>query len=303
MEFRILGRLDVSFGGERIDTGPPKQRLVLGRLLLSANDAVSTERLIESIWWTPLAAAASNLRMYVTGIRRALQGSGETAPRLQTVRGGGYRLLVRPGELDLQRFEDLAKQADAAHGQGQLAFAADCLERALNLWRGPVLEGIAKGPALQSTATLIEERRIALAGRWTQLQLELRQPERALGMLYALVEEHPMRERLWGYLMLALCQSGSPGEALAVYARLRTILSEELGTNPGSELQRLHRGILGGDHVSILPPGGPRTSGRVLAPLRMSLSCDGPDPLERSIWRTCDPAGGIAIPPPAELEQ
>ncbi|MEN3613145.1 BTAD domain-containing putative transcriptional regulator [Plantactinospora sp. ZYX-F-223] len=244
MEFRVLGRPDVSHGGERLDVGAPKQRTVLAALLLSTNEALSTEHLMDSVWWKPPAAAGANLRVYLAGLRRVLQVPGEQGSRLHTLRAGGYQLSVHPGELDLDRFNELADQGEEALRVGQLPAAADRLEQALRLWRGRALDGIAYGPALQAIVLRVEERRLSVAEQWAQTRLDLGQPENVITELRALVKEHPLRERLWEQLMLALYRSGRFGEALRTYADLRVLLARELGIDPGPKLRRLHKRIL-----------------------------------------------------------
>jgi DNA-binding SARP family transcriptional activator len=253
VEFRVLGRLDVSHDGERLDVGASKQRAVLAALLVSPNEPISSDRLMESVWWTRPSAAGSNLRMYLSGLRRALRVPGEGGSRLRTLRAGRYQLCVEPGELDLDLFNGLVEQGEHALRTGRKPAAADCLERALRLWSGRTLDGVTGGPGLQAKMTLLEERRIGIAERWARLRLEMGQAEEIVGELRALVGEHPLRERLWGYLMVALCRSGRPGEALAAYALLRTGLATELGVDPGPELQRLHQQILRG--ADWLAPG------------------------------------------------
>ena len=82
----------------------------------------------------------------------------------------------------------------------------------------------------------LEDRLDALlaAGRHSEL----------VGELEALVESQPLRERLWGQLLLALYRSGRQADALDAYARARDELVEQLGVEPGPELRRLQRGIL-----------------------------------------------------------
>ncbi|GAB3136386.1 BTAD domain-containing putative transcriptional regulator [Micromonospora sonneratiae] len=247
VEFRVLGRPEVSHAGERLDVGAPKQLTVLSALLLSTNTALSAERLVESVWWQPPSAAGSNLRGYLAGLRRVLHPPGERDSRLRTERAGGYRIVVRPGELDLDRFDDLAAQGERALRTGLLSTAADHLEQALRLWRGRTLDGVTYGPALQAMVTRVEERRLVVAEQWAQARLDLGQPEVVAVDLRSLVREHPLRERLWAHLILALYRSGRPGEALAAYAELRTVLAGELGVDPAPDLRRLHRQILRGE--------------------------------------------------------
>ncbi len=62
--------------------------------------------------------------------------------------------------------------------------------------------------------------------------------------LGALSREYPLRERLWGQLMLALYRCGRQAEALRTYQDLRRHLGEELAIDPSPALQRLERAIL-----------------------------------------------------------
>jgi DNA-binding SARP family transcriptional activator len=286
VDFRILGRPDVYHEGERVDIGAPKQRTVLAALLLSTNEALSTDRLMDSVWSRPPAAASANLRVYLSGLRRILHVPGERGSRLRTLRAGGYRLSVHPGELDLQRFDALADRGEEALRAGQLPAAAEHLEQALRLWHGRALDGVVYGPALESIVLRLEERRLAVAELWTRARLDLGQPESVVTELRALVREHPMRERLWGHLMRALCQSGRPGEALVAYAELRSVLAGELGVDPGPELRELHERILHWDDSVTRP--APVTP--VAAPRRLPA---GPSAL---FGRTEEPAGPRQTP-------
>ncbi|WP_460526802.1 AfsR/SARP family transcriptional regulator [Flindersiella endophytica] len=251
MDFRVLGRLGVSFDGRSIDSGTPKQRTVLAALLLDANEVVSNDRLIDSVWWDPPPAARANLRAYITGLRRSLHVSSDKSSRLHTERAGGYRLTVFPQELDLDQFKGLVSQSEEELNRGRLHTAANKLSDALRLWRGPVLDGLLeRGPALEAKAASLEDQRASVAERWARLKLSLRQPDPVLPQLRVLVKEHPLREPLWALLMLALCAAGRHSEALSAYADLCAILAKELGTDPSHELWRMHEEILQGNDPS-----------------------------------------------------
>ena len=105
MEFRVLGPLEVVAAGQPLDLGTPRQRTLLGLLLVHAGEVVSYDRLLEELWdGDPPATARHTLQGYVHRLRRTL---GPDAWRL-TTRPPGYQLKVSTGELDAQRFQDLA---------------------------------------------------------------------------------------------------------------------------------------------------------------------------------------------------
>jgi pentatricopeptide repeat protein len=257
MEFRLLGRPGVYHRGRYVGVGAPKPQAVFAALLINANEFVATPSLVRSVWRDPPAAADSNLRVYLTSLRRLLMNLDEGAARLETVRSVGYRLTVLPGELDLDQFEYIVGKGDAALRTHNASAAADYYEQGLELWRGRLLDGVECGPALQKRVRALDERRLCVAERWAQLHINMGVPDKVLARLWALTGEHPLRERLWTCLMLALCRSGRPSEALTAYADIRSALSEQLGADPGPELQRLYQRILHGDE-SLAPASRPR---------------------------------------------
>jgi DNA-binding SARP family transcriptional activator len=136
MEFRILGPLEVRENGTPIALGGPRQRALLGVLLLSAGRVVSRDRLLEMLAGEDGARAAGHaLNNQVSRLRKAL---GE---RLETV-APGYRLRVAPGELDRDRFRALLEEGRAALRGGADVLAVELLREAEGLWRGGALCGL-----------------------------------------------------------------------------------------------------------------------------------------------------------------
>ncbi|MGW1060631.1 BTAD domain-containing putative transcriptional regulator [Micromonospora rubida] len=224
--------------------GTPKQRVVLAALLLNQHRPLTTAQLVETIWWHPPSAAVANVRLYLAGLRRVLHLPGEPESRLRTERAGGYRLRIHPGELDVHRLATLTDAGDRALRDGRLPVAADQLGRALRLWRGRTLDGMTYGPALEANVRALDEARLRVAEKWARTHLDLGRPEETVAELRALVAEHPIRERLWMRLIVALHQAGEPGAALAAYAELREVLATELGVEPSPDLRVLHQRIL-----------------------------------------------------------
>lgn len=243
MDFAVLGPLEVRHAGVALPLGGPRQRAVLATLLLRANQVVTAQYLAEAVWEAPPARPESNIRTYVAGIRRRLRCAGEADSRLIT-EAGGYLLRVFPGELDLEAFRRLTDQARRAHAAADFARVAKHCQEALRLWRGKPLEGLPLGPHLMAELVRLEERRFTAVEQQAEARLALGDNDGVIGELRRLVVQHPLRESLWAWLMLALYGSGRAAEALQAFQDVRKVLRDELGTEPGDELHDLHQRIL-----------------------------------------------------------
>lgn len=253
MEFRILGPLEIVGEHGPVTLHRGKEQALLAFMLLHANELLPSERLIEELWdERPPATAAKILQNAVSQLRRAL-GDG----RLET-RTPGYVFNLEPGELDLDRFERLAREGRNAE--------------ALQLWRGPPLLELREERFADDARRRLEAQRLAVvenrfdqdlaAGRHAELVPELEQ----------LVSDHPLRERLYGQLMRALYASGRQADALEAYRRARRMLSEELGLEPGPELQALERKILEQDpSLATSAPSEPASRRPGHSPRRRAL--------------------------------
>jgi predicted ATPase/DNA-binding SARP family transcriptional activator len=240
VEFRILGPVQAVRAGRDLGLGGPKQRAVLALLLLDAGRTVPAGHLIEALWrGSPPPGAAGTLRSYVSRLRVLLRPDAVLAAR-----GGGYAISVLPDQLDASRFERLAGAGRDALGRGEAVVAASRFREALGLWRGRALADVADVEALALEGARLEELRlVAVEGR-VEADLGLGRHAEVTGELERLVAEHPVRERLWRLLVLALYRSERQAEALAAYRRARTMLAEELGLEPGEELRQLEQAVL-----------------------------------------------------------
>jgi DNA-binding SARP family transcriptional activator/ABC-type oligopeptide transport system substrate-binding subunit len=246
VEFLVLGPLEVRDGGRILPLGGAKQRAALALLLLRHNEVVSRDRLVDGLWGdSPPVSTTDALYAYISRLRKALHEEGH-AERLVT-RAPGYMLRVDEGELDLQRLEALVakgRQALAAHDP-QTAAAA--LHEGLALFRGSPLEDLSYAPFAQVEIRRLDDVRLVAVELRIDADLELGRDAELIGELQALVAQHPLRERFWAQLMLALYRSGRQGEALDGFDRARLTLADQLGVAPGQPLQRLQRRMLEGD--------------------------------------------------------
>jgi predicted ATPase/DNA-binding SARP family transcriptional activator len=247
LDFRILGILEVCDGGRRVEIGAAKERALLAELILHANQIVSRERLVEVVWDDdPPASAAATLNTYVSHLRSALEPGREarTQPGLLLTRDPGYLLAVDPERVDALRFERLAGEGRRVLAAGDAATAAATLREGLGLWRGGALADFVYAPFAQAEAMRLEELRLSTLEQRIDADLALGRHHDLVAELRRLVDEHPLRERLWGHLMLALYRCGRQSEALRAYGELRTVLAEELGIDPNPSLRRLEDDML-----------------------------------------------------------
>jgi DNA-binding SARP family transcriptional activator len=241
MRFGILGPLEVWDHGELLAVGGPQQRALLAVLLLNANSVVSAERLVDQLWGErPPDSARQLLKGCIAGLRRALRV--DRTDRLLT-RAPGYLLEVLPGERDLDRFDELAD--NATRMADRPAERAAALREALACWRGPALDGL-DVDVCRAEAARLDERRLAVLEERIDLDLRLGHYLELVAELQGLVRQHPLRERLWAQLMLALHGANRQTDALAVYQRIRKSLVEQLGVEPSVTLRQAQRVVLAG---------------------------------------------------------
>ncbi|MGH9230641.1 MAG: BTAD domain-containing putative transcriptional regulator [Acidimicrobiales bacterium] len=259
MEFRILGMLEVCDAGRPVEIGAAKERALLAELVLHANQIVSRDRLIEVVWGdTPPATAAATLNTYVSHLRSALEPgrAPRSRPGLLLTREPGYLLAVDPERVDALRFERLADEGRRELAAGDATTAAATLREGLGLWRGEALADFVYEPFAQAEATRLEELRLATLEQRVDADLALGRHHDLVAELRRLVDQHPLRERLWGQLMLALYRSGRQSEALRAYGELRDVLAEELGIDPSPALRRLEDDMLQ-QRLALDAPVGP----------------------------------------------
>ncbi|GGU37627.1 BTAD domain-containing putative transcriptional regulator [Lentzea flava] len=280
MRFHLLGSLEVLDDDMPVPLGGVKQRAALGYLLLHANRVVATSKLLQALWSRDVPPTARKmLQNAVSGLRGVLTppGSGSEGSALLLTHAPGYLLRVDPNSLDLSLFQQLTEQGRGELARGNWPAAATVLRRALGLWRGPVLADLAETGINWPELTAIKDSRLATQEDCFEAELACGRHYEIIGELESLIEVEPYRERLGGQLMLALYRCGRQVDALSVYRRTRAALVEELGLEPGRELQELERAIL--DHAPALdlPPSVQRR--HLLAVGRSAVPAPAPAPV------------------------
>jgi DNA-binding SARP family transcriptional activator/pimeloyl-ACP methyl ester carboxylesterase len=261
MYVSVLGPVKVEDGSGEVVLGAAKERSLLAVLALNAGSVVGAERLIDALWGdAPPASARKTLQTYVSNIRRAL-GSDVVATEPT-----GYVLRVSADAVDVGRFRALVRGGEDALREGSTGRARETLAEAIRLWRGEPFGGLGLHTGLAAEAVRLREEYASALEARLAADLAAGHHRELVGELEVLVRAHPFRERLWGHLMVALYRSGRQADALAAYERARMLLREELGLEPGGELQRIERGVLAHD-----PSLGDAPKGRAVSSTQMPI--------------------------------
>jgi len=245
----LLGPVQAVRAGREIPLGGPKQRAVLALLLIDPGRVMAAGYLLDALWnGVPPPGAHRTLPSYVSRLRAVLRPDATL-----TARAGGYMLAVDPGRVDSLRFVDLVRA-----GQDLLAtrpaVAADVFAQSLALWRGPALADVTEVEPLAREAGRLDELRLTAVEGRLEAELAVGRHAEVTGELERLVGQHPLRERLWRLLVLALYRAERQADALAAYRRAREMLAVELGLEPGEELRRLQQAVLRQEVPPVPPP-------------------------------------------------
>ncbi|MFJ9729512.1 BTAD domain-containing putative transcriptional regulator [Streptomyces sp. NPDC101209] len=242
VQFSVLGPVRLHRQGVEEAAGQPRQCAVLASLLLRFRP-VSLSCLVEDVWGDEApASAVGSVRTYVYRLRQALGTQGESSVRLVD---GGYLLHISPDDLDLNRFKETTARAREARSNGDVTLAADLLAESLGMWNGVALAGV-PGPFASMQRGVLSELRLACTEEQLACEVERGRYAEAAAELSALLVEHPLRERVCGLLMTALCGAGRQSEALTIYHTTSHLLRQRLGVSPSPELQQVHERILAG---------------------------------------------------------
>ncbi|MFD7864517.1 BTAD domain-containing putative transcriptional regulator [Streptomyces sp. NPDC057682] len=230
----------------RVPVGGARQRTILALLLLSPDRVVSVDTMVDVVWnGRPPATARTQIAICIAALRKTFRSQGAGEEIIATAHPG-YQLNTTGHDIDAVDFGRLVQEAELAAGEGRTAEAAHAYAQALGLWRGPALTGVS-GRLIEDEAGRLEELRLNVFDDSTLVQLELGRHQELVPELTAVVREHPLRERTRHHLMLAQYRSGRRAEALETFRDARRHFIDELGLEPGPDLQELHDAVLADD--------------------------------------------------------
>lgn len=245
LEVRVLGPVRLFVDGEPIAVGGPKPRALVAALAVNRRRAVSSAALADMVWnEDPPDSYAASLQVFVSNIRKALRNAGVDAAAVLRTESAGYRLEIDDDACDLGRFTAARDAGIRAAEAGDHVFAARLFATALREWDGRALADLVGFGFADSFAIAMDEERLLAASARIDAEIACGRAPSVIGELVAMTTEHPLREPLWGQLITALYLSGRQADALDACRRVRTVLADQLGIDPGPDLIELERRVL-----------------------------------------------------------
>ena len=243
--FGVLGPLQMRVGPTEVPLGTPKQRAVLAMLVINRNRPVSIESLLGAAWeeWPPAGARAS-VHSYVSNLRRLIAGGGVDARTVLVSAAPGYRLNARETDCDIGRFVNEKSDGMQAASAGNFERASRRFAAALAEWRGPVLEDLRDFHFVDAYATALTEDKIRVHTARVEAEIACGRGYAVISELEGLIVDHPYQEPLWAQLITAYYLSERQSEALDAFGRLKAILADDLGVDPGPAVSELQARIL-----------------------------------------------------------
>ncbi len=244
MRFGVLGPVEVRSDDDReLPVSAPILRLLLGALVSRANEVVGVDTLVDVLWaGRTVSNPRQKLQVHIHRLRQLL-GDPDRITRL----GVGYVLAAGPGELDAVRFEALLDHGRIFAEGNDWDRCAGVVRQALELWRGQPYGELAGDPLIRPEAERLTELRLAGFEELFAAELARGRHSALIAELREVADQHPLRERLQEFRMLALYRAGRQAEALEAYRRTRDFLAEELGVDPAASLTALQTAILSAD--------------------------------------------------------
>lgn len=237
LSISLLGPIEVRRDGATLSVPTGKTTQLLVRLALDAGTLVSADRLIDDLWGEAVASTGRNtLQAKVSALRRAIGDATFVAGR-----SGGYELDIDPRAVDALEVLRLTKSGEEA------VAVPDMSQHVLSMFRGEILPDAGDGDWVVPHRARLTEVRQALIESSLAARLESGEVSGLIGDLESQISLNPLRESLWVLLITALYQDGRQSEALGAHRRVRGLLLDELGLDPGPALQEVERAVLAGD--------------------------------------------------------
>lgn len=243
IEVGLLGPIEATLDGVRLNIGGARQRRLLAYLALKPGHLRSLDGVIDAMWPdgnSPTYARAS-VHTAISRLRSSLAD-----PSRIFCQSGGYCVANVGVDTDL-----FVRLVSAAQNATRLRTRCTLFTDALAQWRGAALEEFANEDWALADAVRLDELRAQTGEDLGQSLLDCGESGRAVVTLEEVAARSQLRERTHRLLMEALCRDGRRAEALLVFERHRARLVSDIGLEPSNEIQAFESAIASGRWVPI----------------------------------------------------
>ncbi len=242
LEIRLFGGFSVQYEGEPLPPLPSRSaRLLLAWLALNAGRPQARSLLTDRFW--PDAVEARARRRLSHALWQVQDGLGEMAPDHAYLVTRGDEVLfdaASPYTLDVEEFEQRLDRIDQSGTIDDAGLRS--LRRCVSLYQGDLLAGSYETWVLEEQERL-RQRYVTALGRLVEASKKRGNFEEALTFAQRLTHQAPLREDVHREVMRLCVLLGQPSQALEQFERCRSVLMEELGTQPSAETVQLRARI------------------------------------------------------------
>ncbi|MFG2060570.1 BTAD domain-containing putative transcriptional regulator [Micromonospora sp. NPDC048871] len=227
LKIGILGRVVVSIDEQELEFNQAMIRGLVAVLARNIGRTTSIRGLVGALWDEPPPSAEANLRSYVARLRGSFPA--ESRNLLVTRRASGYELQVRAEQSDLHLFRARLSAGRERNAYGDLRGAAQALQSAISLWRGPAGDDLPVTLSLQTAASGLNAERLAAIEELAEVCLRLGVASPVATYLSDAVLIEPARERSWALLARVHALLGGVTAASQTLGQARRVLAAEIG--------------------------------------------------------------------------
>ncbi len=203
------------------------------------------DAILDAFWPdAELSTAEKNFYPTMSLIRKALNSNQQVKQNFLVYRDGEY--LLDPAftyRIDLEEFDRLVAEGEAALRSRNQEALTDCFERAAAVYRGEFMQGV-YDDWVEEQRSYYREQYARLLETLAKAALKAEDWSRSLHYAQRILRDDPFREDVYTLMMRAHAALGNRVAVRQQYEELRQLLNEELGVEPTAETQRVYREVM-----------------------------------------------------------
>jgi LuxR family maltose regulon positive regulatory protein len=205
----------------------------------------SKDAILDAFWPdAELITAEKNFYPTMSLVRKALNSNQAVRQNFLVYRDGEYQLdPAFTYRIDVEEFDQLVAEGEAALRSRHQETATDSFERAVALYRGEFMQGV-YDDWVDEQRTYYHEQYVRLLETLAKSALKVEDWSRSLHYAQRILRDDPFREDVHSIMMRAHAALGNRVAVREQYEELRRLLREELGVEPTGETQRVYREMM-----------------------------------------------------------